>query len=198
MRDAQNILDVEKAGTQWMGFIFYPQSPRFVSEVPTYLPKNAKRVGVFVNETKEKILETASRFGLDLLQLHGNESPDFCDEMGKTGLKIIKAFSIDNYFPSELVKNYHTVCDYFLFDTKTAAYGGSGKKFNWEILSDYQGTTPFLLSGGISLEDVEEVRNFSHPQCIGFDINSKFEIKPALKNVEAVEQFIQLVVTRNP
>ncbi len=197
MREAQNILDVEKVGTQWMGFIFYPQSPRFVSEVPAYLPKDAKRVGVFVNETKRKILETASRFGLDLLQLHGSESPDFCDEMGKTGLKIIKAFSIDNYFPSEFVKNYHTVCHYFLFDTKTAAYGGSGKKFNWEILSDYQGTTPFLLSGGISPEGVEEVQNFSHPQCIGLDINSKFEIKPGLKNVEAVKEFIQLV-TRNP
>ena len=189
MRDAENICDIENLGVDWMGFIFYPKSSRYVSEIPAYLPTKAKRVGVFVNEPIESILETVKLFQLDYVQLHGNESPEFCDEMGENGLKIIKAFSIENEFPSEKVNAYHGKCDYFLFDTKTSKYGGSGKKFNWDILSEYHGETPFLLSGGISPDDIDAVKSFSHPKCIGIDINSKFEIDPAFKDVELVKQF---------
>lgn len=193
MRDAENIREIEQAGVDWMGFIFHPKSPRYVSEVPDYLPQKTKRIGVFVNETKERILEITARFALDFVQLHGNESPDFCNEIGDNGLKIIKAFSIENEFPSEKVNAYHGTCDYFLFDTKTPSYGGSGKKFNWDVLSDYHGETPFLLSGGISPDDIDIVKSFSHPKCIGIDINSKLEIEPAFKDVELVKQFIDKI-----
>ncbi len=193
MRDADNIREVEESGVDWMGFIFHPKSPRAVNRVPAYLPKKTKRVGVFVNELMENILEIASLFQLDFVQLHGDQSPCFCDEMGENGLKVIKAFSIGDQFPKEKVAAYHGKCDYFLFDTKTHLHGGSGKKFNWEVLSDYHGETPFLLSGGISPEDVEPVKAFSHPKCIGIDINSKFEISPALKDVELIKQFLEKI-----
>ncbi|WP_436414328.1 phosphoribosylanthranilate isomerase [Petrimonas sp.] len=197
MRSAENIRQIEQLGVDWMGFIFYPKSPRFVSEFPSYLPVKTKRVGVFVNETKDNITKTATRFALDFVQLHGNESPEFCVEMGKIGLKVIKAFSIGNEFPSEEVNRYEGVCNYFLFDTKTPQHGGSGRKFNWEILSNYIGNTPFLLSGGISPKDAESIRQFNHPKLIGIDINSKFETNPALKDVELVKIFINKLCQRS-
>lgn len=193
MRDDENIREVEKTGIDWMGFIFHPKSPRVVHQIPEYLPQKTKRVGVFVNESVENILKTASLFQLDFMQLHGDESLDFCDEMGENGLKVIKAFSIGDKFPKEKVAAYHGRCDYFLFDTQTHLHGGSGKKFNWQILHDYHGETPFLLSGGIAPEDVETVKVFSHPKFIGIDINSKFEISPALKDVALIKQFIKQI-----
>ena len=117
--------------------------------------------------------------------------------MGKIGLKVIKAFSIGNEFPSEEVNRYEGVCNYFLFDTKTPQHGGSGRKFNWEILSQYKGNTPFLLSGGISPEDAESIRQFNHPKFIGIDINSKFETNPALKDAELVKIFINKLCQRS-
>ncbi|MDD2244022.1 MAG: phosphoribosylanthranilate isomerase [Dysgonamonadaceae bacterium] len=193
MRDSDNIRAVEELGVDWMGFIFYNKSSRFVSEVPEYLPLKSKRVGVFVNEALETILQTSSMFGLDLVQLHGNESPEFCETLRTYGLIIIKAFSItDNKeFESEKFKPYESFCDYFLFDTKTELFGGSGKKFNWEILSDYFGNTPFLLSGGISPDDVEEIKSFVHPKYAGIDLNSRFEITPAYKNIKLLQNFIK-------
>lgn len=193
MRDPENIRAVENLGIDWMGFIFYPKSPRAVKEVPEYLPKNTERVGVFVNETKEKILETARAFNLSLIQLHGDESPEFCDEMGQNGLKVIKAFSIGDKFPKDAVEKYSGYCQYFLFDTKSELYGGSGRKFNWEILSDYHGETPFLLSGGISLEDAEEILKINHPKFAGIDINSRFETEPGIKNPKLINEFIQKI-----
>lgn len=193
MREAVNIHEVEQSGADWMGFIFYPKSPRFVSEIPAYLPQKAKRVGVFVNEPKEIIIETASLFGLDFVQLHGNESPGFCNEMDRDRLKIIKSFRVGDKFPNEEVEPYYGKCDYFLFDAKTSLYGGSGKKFNWDILSDYRGETPFLLSGGIAPGDAEALKEFSHPKCIGIDINSRFEIAPAQKDARKIEQFISML-----
>ena len=193
MRDAENICDIENLGVDWMGFIFYPKSSRYVSEIPAYLPTKAKRVAVFVNEPIESILETVKLFQLDFVQLHGDESPEICDEMGENRLKVIKAFSIENEFPAEKVSAYYDKCAYFLFDTKTNLHGGSGKKFNWDILSEYNGETPFLLSGGISPDDIHAVKSFSHPKCIGIDINSKFEIDPALKDAELVKQFINKI-----
>lgn len=190
MREAENIRDVEQAGADWMGFIFYPKSSRYVSVVPDYLPENVKRVGVFVNEKKDKIFETISRFELDLVQLHGDETPAFCDELGKIGLRIIKVFRIGQKFPSEIVRRYEGVCDYFLFDTFTRLRGGSGQKFKWDVLQEYRGETPFLLSGGISPEDINAVMSFFHPQFVGIDINSQFEIKPAFKDAELVKIFI--------
>ncbi|MPM55523.1 N-(5'-phosphoribosyl)anthranilate isomerase [bioreactor metagenome] len=146
-----------------------------------------------MNEPKEIIIETASLFGLDFVQLHGNESPGFCNEMDRSRLKIIKSFRVGDKFPNEEVEPYHGKCDYFLFDAKTSLYGGSGKKFNWNVLSDYRGETPFLLSGGIAPGDAEALKEFSHPKCIGIDINSRFEIAPAQKDARKIEQFISML-----
>lgn len=195
MREAANIREVEQSGADWMGFIFYPESPRFVSEIPVYLPEKARRVGVFVNESKERIIETASLFGLDLVQLHGDESPEFCNEMKEIRLTTIKSFRIGDHFSNEEVEPYHGKCDYFLFDAQTSLYGGSGKKFNWNVLSDYRGETPFLLGGGIAPADAEALKAFSHPKCVGTDINSRFEIAPAQKDAQQIKQFIATLKT---
>lgn len=192
MREEANVREVEQLGTDWMGFIFYPASPRYVGEVLSYFPGNVKRVGVFVNEQPGRLLMLAEKNRIDILQLHGTESPDDCRAFQKKGFLVMKAFGIvtDKPFPSALIEGYEGCCDYFLFDTRTDLYGGSGKKFAWELLSDYQGRTPFLLSGGISLADIEAVKAFSHPRCVGVDLNSGFEIEPAVKDVQLLQAFI--------
>ena len=191
MRNGENIRAVEALGVDWMGFIFYPQSKRYIGEHPTYLPQRAKRVGVFVNENIETILEKVTSYYLDIVQLHGDESPEFCNQLHEHDFQIMKAFGIADSFPSEIVAEYEQSCHYFLFDTQTSAYGGSGRKFNWGILENYQGNTPFLLSGGISPNDVQAIQEFSHPMCIGIDINSQFELSSANKNIQSIEQFIK-------
>ncbi|WP_294083014.1 phosphoribosylanthranilate isomerase [Proteiniphilum sp. UBA5384] len=192
MREASNILEVEHLGTDWMGFIFYPKSPRYVGETLPYIPENVKRVGVFVNEDHERVLALAEKNRLDILQLHGDESPEICQKLREKGFLMVKAFGIatDKPFPSELIGQYEGCCDYFLFDTKTDLYGGSGKKFGWALLEEYRGETPFLLSGGISPKDVEAVKGFSHPRCVGIDLNSGFEIEPTVKDVQLLQEFI--------
>jgi len=193
MRDADNIRAVEELGVDWMGFIFYRSSSRFVTEVPNYMPHKAKRVGVFVNDELENILLTATNFDLDYIQLHGNETPELCETLKTRGLSVIKVFSIRDTkdFQTEKFKTYESFCDYFVFDTKTDLFGGSGKKFNWDILYDYQEDTPFLLSGGISKDDVDEIKSFKHPKCVGIDLNSRFEIAPAYKNIKLLQNFIK-------
>ena len=191
MRDANNIRDVEALGIDWMGFIFYPPSKRNVSELPAYLPQSAKRVGVFVNESIENILKKVEMFQLDIVQLHGDESPEFCSQLAQHNIQIMKAFGIADSFPSEKIAEYEQSCHYFLFDTQTTAYGGSGRKFNWDILQNYQGNTPFLLSGGIGADDGQAIQKFSHPMFIGIDINSQFELSPANKDIQSIQQFIK-------
>lgn len=193
MRDAENIREVEALGVDWMGFVFYRTSPRFVSELPDYLPQRAKRIGVFVNETEERIMETVELFRLDMVQLHGQEMPDFCNRIRSKGLKVIKAINVQNGFPSEEVFSYEGACDYFLFDTKTSLPGGSGLKFDWSALSAYRGTTPFLLSGGISPDDADRVEVFVHGHCIGIDLNSRFETSPAYKDIRLLQSFIDKI-----
>lgn len=193
MRDAENIREVEALGVDWMGFVFHRTSPRFVGELPDYLPQRAKRVGVFVDETEEQIMETVQLFRLDMVQLHGHETPDFCSCIRSKGLKVIKAINVQNTFPSEEVSFYERACDYFLFDTKTPLPGGSGQKFDWSSLSAYRGTTPFLLSGGISPDDADRVEAFVHERCIGIDLNSRFETSPAYKDIRLLQSFIDKI-----
>ena len=191
MRDDENIRAVEALGVDWMGFIFYPPSKRYVSQLPAYLPNSAKRVGVFVNESIETILEKVELFQLDIVQLHGDETPFFCEQLAQHGIQIMKAFGVADSFPSEKIAEYEQRCHYFLFDTQTSTYGGSGRKFNWDILQNYQGNTPFLLSGGIGPDDAQVIREFSHPMFIGIDINSQFELSPANKDIQSIQQFIK-------
>ena len=192
MTEAENIRNVEQLGVDMIGFIFYPKSPRCLCEIPEYLPVQAKRVGVFVNENKEDILMYADRFGLNYIQLHGNESPEYCRSLRSNGLHLIKAFSISQ--PKDLteVSAYKGLCDYYLFDTKTPQYGGSGNQFDWSLLNlCYSGTTPFLLSGGINPYSVKAIQEFHHPRLAGIDINSRFETSPGIKDVARIEKFLR-------
>ena len=191
MTEAENIRNVELQGVDMIGLIFYPKSPRCLCQMPGYLPACAKRVGVFVNESKENILMYTDRFGLDYIQLHGNEAPEYCRSLRNAGLHLIKAFSI--LLPKDLlsVSAYNGLCDYYLFDTKTPQYGGSGNQFDWNLLHRYNGPTPFLLSGGINPYSVKALREFRHPYFAGIDINSRFETAPGIKDVERISNFLK-------
>lgn len=190
MRDTENIRETDLLGIDMIGFIFYPKSPRYVYELPTYMPLNAKRVGVFVNENKQTIQMFADRFGLDYIQLHGNESPEYCHTLHTAGFKIIKAFSISYAKDLKDVHAYEAYCELFLFDTKCQKYGGSGNQFDWSLLDTYNQQTPFLLSGGINLYSTKALREFQHPCLAGYDLNSRFEIKPGEKDVRRIKQFL--------
>lgn len=192
MREAENILQVEALGIDWMGFIFYPRSPRFVGEtfIEATSEQPVRRVGVFVNASPEEMIETARKYKLDYLQLHGNESADDCYALQKRGFALIKAFSIATEEDLEKTADYEGRVDYFLFDTKCSGYGGSGKQFDWSVLAAYQGSTPFLLSGGIRPESLEALRHFHHPLLAGLDLNSGFETEPGLKDVAKLKGFV--------
>ena len=188
MRDAQNIRDIESLGVDWIGMIFWPKSKRYVAEVPSYLPEHLKKVGVFVDSTLDDILQHISDYQLDIIQLHGQESPDFAKALKPH--TIIKAFNIEKADDLLQTEKYEGIADYFLFDTKGKMVGGNGEKFDWSVLTAYQGKTPFLLSGGIGPEDVESVKSFHHPRCIGIDLNSRFESEPGFKDINQLKTFI--------
>ena len=192
MRDAENIREVEALGIDLMGFIFWPKSSRYVSERPDYLPRQAKRVGVFVDEDTETIKKMADDYALDFIQLHGHESPEQISHLSH--LSIIKAFSIATAEDLAQVSAYEGQVDYFLFDTKGPSVGGNGTQFDWQVLAHYHEQTPFLLSGGIGPEDAERIRAFHHPQCIGIDLNSRFELSPGLKDVNKLKTFLQKIM----
>lgn len=191
MRDGQNIREVEQLGADWIGLIFWPKSKRYVSERPVYLPEKAKRVGVFVDADLEEVRRLAQDYALDILQLHGSESPEYARQLRER--TVIKAFNIATKEDFRQTEPYEGSVDYFLFDTKGKAVGGNGEKFDWSVLASYEGTTPFLLSGGIGPDDAEAVKAFHHPRCIGIDLNSKFELSPALKNVNQLREFIKKI-----
>jgi phosphoribosylanthranilate isomerase len=191
MRDADNIRAVSELGIDWMGFIFWAPSSRYVSEKPSFLPTRQKRVGVFVDARIEEVRSKADEYALDLIQLHGSESPAFCERLkANSRQQLIKAFNIATQEDLEQTIPYEGLVDYFLFDTKAKMVGGNGTQFDWSVLSAYQGNTPFLLSGGIGPDDAEKVRNFHHPQLAGIDLNSRFELSPAFKDIEKLKQFI--------
>ena len=195
MKFPDNIAEVAALRPDFMGFIFYPKSPRFAEPLDSAtlkaLPKSIKKIGVFVNENLENILTIAYKYDLDGVQLHGTELEGMCKELRKAGYIVIKAFPIAEAYNFKVTKAYEGSCDYFLFDTKTDAYGGSGLKFNWKMLDEYVGETPFLLSGGIAADDAEAILKIEHPKFAGIDLNSKFEVKPGEKNVELLKEFLK-------
>ena len=195
MREADNIRAVDElASVDWMGFIFYPPSSRHVSQVPAFMPENTKRVGVFVNATANEILERLSLFSLDLIQLHGHESADFCSELRALlpeGTGIIKMVQVGSIDDLQRATEYEGAVDYLLFETRCKGYGGSGQQFDWRILDDYHGRTPFLLTGGIGPRDADKLLSFSHPMMEGIDLNSKFESAPAMKDVKMLKDFTE-------
>lgn len=197
MREPDNIAGVANACPDYMGFIFYEPSKRFVGFEPQNaifsVPESVVKVGVFVNEQIERILQLASTFELEAIQLHGNESPEMCHQLQKSGLTVFKAFAIDKSFDFNTLNQYTEVCDFFLFDTKGALPGGTGKKFDWQLLDNYQLKVPFFLSGGITPDDLETISRFEHPRWRGLDINSGFELSPGYKDVWKVRKFIEII-----
>ncbi len=184
-----NINELAKLNIDMMGFIFYEKSPRFVGghldrRVIQSLPKSIRKVGVFVDEDEKMVLQKIEDYGLDVVQLHGNESVVYCEKLNVKNIRIIKAFQVDDAFDFSQLAPYQKFCDYFLFDTKGKEKGGNGISFNWEVLNKYQLGTPFLLSGGIGVENIEEALSITHPQLFGLDINSKIELEPASKSFE--------------
>lgn len=197
MRDPENLSGLIALKPDFVGFIFYNKSKRNVEEFPQIkFPKNVKKVGVFVNENVQEVLKKVKAFELDCVQLHGNETPEYISQIRTTELfskpykiEIIKAFSVDENFDFKKIKAFENICDFFLFDTKGENYGGNGIKFNWEILQKYKGNTPFLLSGGISKQDAEEIKSIHHKSFEGVDVNSGFEIEPGMKNINDIKEF---------
>ena len=195
LNDVSNVTEVLQLQPNFMGFIFYDKSARNCTIANNVVRElklgKTKKVGVFVNETREKLLQTVNDFGLDYVQLHGGESVAYCKELVASGLKLIKSFSIEDSFDMNDT-NAFQFCDYLLFDTKGKNPGGNGTQFNWGILNKYKGAVPFILSGGLELKHLSSLQEISqsYPLLSVLDINSKFEIKPGLKNIDLVGEFI--------
>jgi phosphoribosylanthranilate isomerase len=198
MGDKERMHQLATMPIDMLGFIFYSKSPRYVigkidPDEIAKLPEHIQKVGVFVNTSKEQILELANIYHLTTFQLHGIETSELCSELKSEGFNIIKAFNL-NY--ENDYKAYAPYCEYFLFDTPSEQHGGTGQKFDWGLLKNYTGSTPFLLSGGIGPEDIEAIKKIDHPQFIGIDINSKFEIEPGVKDIPLLEAFFEALKGR--
>ncbi|HLV41068.1 MAG TPA: phosphoribosylanthranilate isomerase [Brumimicrobium sp.] len=197
MKHPENIKAIQKLQPDLMGFIFYEKSLRCVDQEilqKTNLSiKDISTVGVFVNTSISDVIEIAEKFSFDFIQLHGNETSEYVKKLYDTGLKIIKAFQIKEDFDWKTLQHYAMSVSYFLFDTPTEKYGGSGKKFNWEHLKKYNEKNPFFLSGGITGDDIQEIKNLKMPLLYGIDVNSKFETEPGRKDEEMIKKMINQV-----
>ncbi|SEP64248.1 phosphoribosylanthranilate isomerase [Flavobacterium urocaniciphilum] len=199
MKFSENIQEIAHLEPDFLGFIFYDNSVRnYLEDTIILIPKSIQKVGVFVNESPEEIIKKISKFNLNFIQLHGNESKSYCLDLNnqlsenQLNIKIIKSFSIDDLFDFSLLNDFQFV-DYFLFDTKGKLLGGNGIKFNWKILDKYHLNKPYFLSGGIGLEDVSNIIAFLEQPvsqyCYGIDVNSQFELEAGFKNKEKLQQF---------
>lgn len=193
-RETENIKDITTLPIDYIGFIFYGKSARYVdSVINVAIPSTIKKVGVFVNASLDEIKERIDSHSLNVIQLHGDESPDFCLQLKQLGHTVIKAFGIDDDFEWSSIEKYVDTVDYFLFDTKSKAYGGTGLVFNWKKLEENPYNKPYFLSGGISIDNIEEAATFKDNRLYGLDINSKFEISPALKNIDLLKQALKII-----
>lgn len=219
MRHPDNIRAVSQLPIDYMGLIFYPKSSRYVGMASSgtgLLPDIAdkaiiglgnitvssyiNKVGVFVNASAQDIIAHVVNFRLDAIQLHDSEIPTFIRNLKATlipdicpKIKIFKAISIASAEDFGKCSQYEGVVNMFVFDTKCAGHGGSGRQFDWSVLDSYKGNTPFLLSGGIGFEDAERIKNIRHPKLAGLDLNSRFELEPGLKDVELLKAFINKI-----
>lgn len=196
-RDVNQLKELEKLEIDYVGLIFYQQSPRYILKKITGkevrdLDLSIPKVGVFVNANEEEIMQQIEDFDLDMVQLHGDETASFCSRISNH-IKVIKAFRINDFEANVdwLVKEYDEVCDYYLFDKANAGlYGGTGEKFNWNLLENSVIGKPFFLSGGISDEDAAALKSFHHPFFYGVDVNSRFEKEPGIKDMRMIKEFV--------
>jgi phosphoribosylanthranilate isomerase len=196
MREAANLLAVADFDPDFLGFIFYRKSARYVGDSldpiqVRSLPATIAKVGVFVDADLAEVRAINCAYTLDYVQLHGHESPTYCQQAKKAGLRVIKAFAVGDAFDFASLAAYEASCDFFLFDTKGALPGGNGTAFDWQLLAGYTGTTPFLLSGGLGPNNLAALLDFRHPQLVGFDFNSHLETAPGVKDVAATRQLLQ-------
>lgn len=209
MKFQDNILEIASLKPDYLGFIFYEKSARnFENEIPE-ISSEIKKTGVFVNESSGFILEKARKYNFHSIQLHGEETPQFCAILRKelkklketSEVEIIKVFSVNEEFDFNEVSPYEAVADYFLFDTKGTKKGGNGITFNWDILKEYPSKKPFFLSGGIGVEEIESIQSLlaefqktgKQDLLYAIDVNSKFEIEPGLKDLQQLEVFKKLL-----
>ncbi|MEO1257749.1 MAG: phosphoribosylanthranilate isomerase [Bacteroidota bacterium] len=207
LRQTENIKSLLPLQPDYLGFIFYEKSRRFAEgalnsqfiKSPRFAKSSSKgkttktpiKTGVFVNEELSEIKAVVEKYELNAVQLHGDESVEFCEKLKDENIQVIKVFSVHDEFDFNQTKKYDSVVDLFLFDTKGKERGGNGIAFNWEILKKYNGEKPFFLSGGIGPEDAAEIKKINHPKLYGVDINSRFEVEPGLKNIKTVELFFK-------
>lgn len=195
MRNPQNIREVAALCPDFMGFIFYEKSKRFVGDdffIPDELPHPIKRVGVFVNESIISIIEKIKKHNLDLVQLHGDELPVQCKKL-KLITQVVKVFQVDEFFDFNLTKPFVPFVDYFLFDTKSNSYGGSGKTFDWMLLRNYNELTPFFISGGITIDHIDKIAKMKLKHLFAVDVNSGVETEPGLKDSAKVNSIMQAI-----
>ena len=198
MRDDANLLALGKLQPDFVGMIFYPLSPRYVGEQPTAVQAapiaNAVKTGVFVDAPIETIADRCHAFGLGCVQLHGHETPAFCQEVRqRTGCRVIKAISVADAADIDKAQAYNGVADYLLFDTKTPKKGGSGQQFDWSLLDKYEGMTPFFVSGGIDERSLAKLQEHVWPALVGVDLNSRFETAPAIKNIDRLKTVFEFL-----
>lgn len=194
MRESENILELAKLLPDYMGFIFYGPSKRYAgelldAEVLKSLPASIIKTGVFVNESVEEVKSITQRFGLTAVQLHGEETPALCAELKALGLQIIKVVHVGTEVGWKNLERYETVCDYFLFDTADASWGGTGRTFDWNLLKEYPSSKPFFLSGGIGIEQLPIPDFVLEKPIYAIDVNSRFEISPGLKDIQRIREF---------
>lgn len=189
MKFQQNLDKVGRLGPDWIGIIFYPKSPRYVDHILNFNHVAAKRIGVFVDADPDFIQAKIEKYKLDGLQFHGHESPDLCRRYLEEGFLVIKTFHVSPDMDFSSTEPYEGCCTHFLFDTKGLYLGGNGELFDWSQLEEYKGNTPFVLSGGIRPSSVKDIQSFEHPSWAGIDINSRFEVRPGLKNVATIKKF---------
>ena len=197
MKFPENMEEIALLQPDYLGLIFYEKSTRYFENTIPNIDNSIQKVGVFVNATYAEIEEKVKQYQLDLVQLHGEERPEFCSEIEKNLVKVIKAFSIDNDFKFNTLEYYENSCSYFLFDTKGEQYGGNGVTFDWNILENYSLDKPYFLSGGIGIGNITALKKFLQKEyakiCYAIDLNSKFEIEPGMKNPETVNDFIKKI-----
>lgn len=196
MRDAENIREVAALHPDYMGFIFYEKSPRYVGSefvIPDDVDSSINRVGVFVNHSKVFIEESVVRHQLNYVQLHGDEPVAFCEELKSKDIRVIKVFRVDEDFDFNSTKPFEDVSDFFLFDTKGKHYGGNAISFDWSLLKRYNQSVPFFLSGGIRLDNVRELKAVSSLNIHAIDINSGVEDQPGFKNITKISAIINQI-----
>lgn len=192
MKYSENMMDVGALLPDYMGFIFWKPSTRYFDNAIPILPTSIQKVGVFVDASYEDIDLNVKKYNLDLVQLHGKETPEFCRNLRVLQTKIIKVFAVDETFDFNVLHPFESVCDFYLFDTKGKLPGGNGVAFNWDILQNYKSKKPIFLSGGIGLEDIKAIQKLQLP-IHAVDVNSKFEIEPGLKDIQKLQQFKNLL-----